>query len=321
MSEIPKRSRREYLLAVGTAGLASLAGCSGSNPSDESTPSDASTSSAVAERSETEDSATETVTERSETATPTDVSETEEPENLEPSFEVVSLNITDEIAMGGTAPLKLEVRNSGNGSGNFTGDVQISTEAVDYSEYADAGYDIGGVVEPGETETLSKGIAGNNIGSFRLSLEDYDVEADTSVVARDLSLGEDYTNVRGVEMSVDEIEVQDSYEDEGGNTVRPDNGKFVIVKYSGENTGNETVNPSSAINLHVKTGDGSYEDSFVGDTAANYDKLEYKRELEPGETLQGYQFFDVDRGAERQNLVVTWKEIIGATEKRVNWMP
>ena len=47
----------------------------------------------------------------SNTGGPEDVSDSE-PENLEPNFEVVSLDISDEILMGGSAPLKLKVRNS-----------------------------------------------------------------------------------------------------------------------------------------------------------------------------------------------------------------
>lgn len=300
-------SRREYILAVGTAGLAAIAGCSSNNSSEGSTTADEST--------------TDNVFEGNDTDTPRDVSNGEDTANSEPNFEVVSLNITDEMVLGETAPLNLKVRNSGNAEGNFTKRGQLTSEEVDYSQYADAGFDIGGVIEPGETETFSQEIAGDNIGSFRLSIEDYDVEADTSVVARNLSLGEDYTNVKGVKMSIDEIAVQDSYEDEDGNDVQPDNGKFVVVKYSGENTGNETINPSSASNIHVRTGEGSYDPSLKGDTAANYDKLEFKRELEPGETLQGYQFFEVDRSAERQDLTVTWYEVIGLSEKRVNWNP
>ncbi|WP_277541612.1 DUF4352 domain-containing protein [Haloarcula laminariae] len=299
-------SRREYILAVGTAGLAAIAGCTSDNSSEESTPADESTTDDVND---------------GDTDTPQDVSNGEDAANSEPNFEVVSLQITDEMELGETASLKLQVRNSGNAEGNFTKRGQITSEALDYSKYADAGFDIGGVIEPGETETFSQEIAGDNLGSFRLSIEDYDVEADTSVVARDLSLGEDYTNVKGVKMSIDEIVVQDSYEDEEGNDVRPDNGKFVIVKYSGENTGDDTVNPSSARNLHVRTGEESYDHSLKGDTAANYDKLGFNRELEPGETLQGYQFFDVNRSAERQDLTVTWDEVIGVTEKRVNWNP
>lgn len=249
-----------------------------------------------------------------------DVSDSTDRENLEPDLEVVSLSISDEIVMGGSAPLELEVRNSGNGSGNFTENVQITSKALDYEQYTDAGYDIGGVVEPGETETFTREIAGNNIGSFRLSIEEHDVEADTSVVARDLSLGEDYTNVRNVKMSIDEIEVQDSYEDDEGNTVRAE-GRFAFVKYTAENVGNETVNPSSSRSMNMRTGEGNYEPSLKGDTAINYDKIEFTQELEPGETLEGYIVYEVNYGAERQDLTVSWKGLIGNTEKRVNWRP
>lgn len=315
------KSRREYLLAVGIAGLTSIAGCSGSDSSDEGSPSNERSPDGGDGRSETEDSTTNDVDERSETENPEDGSDSEETENPEPSFEVVSLSIRDEIELGDSASLELKVRNSGNGSGNFTREVQITSKALDYSQYNHTGYDIGGVVDPGETETFTREITGNNIGSFRLSIEQHDVEAETSVVARDLSLGEDYTNVKGVKMSVDEIVVQDSYEGEDGGTVRPDTGKFVIVRYSGENTGNETVNPSSAFDLRVRTREGNYRHSLKGDNAANYDKIQFTRELEPGETLEGYQFFEVDFGAERRDLTVTWKGIIGNTERRVNWRP
>lgn len=257
----------------------------------------------------------------SDTEGPEDVSDSEKPENLEPSLEVVSLNISDEIFMGGSAPLELEVRNSGNGSGNFTKNVQLTSKGMDYNEYGDTGYDIGGVVGPGETKKFTRKIAGTDIGSFRFSIEDYDLEAGTSVLARDLSLGEDYTNVRGVKMSIDEIKVQETYEEEDGSTLSPDNGRFIFVKYSGENIENETVNPSSSRKMNIKTGEGNYEPSFLGDTAVNYDKISFTKELEPGETLEGYIVFDVNYGAERQDLTVTWKEIIGTTEKRVNWRP
>jgi len=249
-----------------------------------------------------------------------DVSDSKDRENLEPDLEVVSLNISDEIVMGGSAPLELEVRNSGNGSGNFTDEIQITSKTRDYSEYIDTGYDIGGGVEPGEIETFTQEISGNNIGSFRLSIEEHDVEADTSVVARDLALGEDYTNVRDVKMSIDEIKVQDSYEEEDGNTLRAD-GRFAFVKYTAENVGNETVNPSSSRSMNLKTGEGNYEPSLKGDTAANYDKIEFTQELEAGETLEGYIVYEPNYGAERQDMTVTWKGLIGNTEKRVNWRP
>jgi hypothetical protein len=308
MPRLQGKSRREYLFAVGTAGLVSIAGCSSNNSSDESTPSDDRTQDDRDERSEPGGNTTDDVNNESET------------ENPEPSFEIVSLNISDEIVMGSSASLKLKVSNTGNGSGNFTKDVQLTSKTVDYDEYMDTGGDIGGIVEPRETETFTQKIAGNNIGSFRLSIEDHDVEAETSVVARDLSLGEDYTNERGVEMSIDEITVQDSYEKDDGNTLRAD-GRFAFVKYTAENIGNETVNPSSSRSMNLRTEEGNYEPSLKGDTAANYDKIEFIQELEPGETLEGYIVYEPDYGAERQDMTVTWKGLIGKTEKRVNWRP
>lgn len=226
--------------------------------------------------------------------------------NGEPSFELVSLTSDETVQSGGQVTVEAEVRNTGDAIGNFSQDLMVSFAENNFETTRDSGANMEAEIEAGDTETISLSNLNVNLATYRFSLPDYNKTADTEVITRNISYGESYTNHRNMSITVEDVEVNRSYQVDG-RTETPDGGLFAFVEFKAKNVGTEPDEPESGQELWLITEEDRPQlNSFDYTGGETYPMFE-ESELAPGETRTGYAIFELDYGVGKEDIeAVQW---------------
>lgn len=135
-------NRRKYLSIAGASVTAVLSGCGGQSGSDDGLESNTSEDTQTANRSSSDAGPEDTTSADTQTAqTNTDDAES----NGAPQFEVISLEVPDEITQPDTVAVELTVANTGDARGTYRGEIDVAVDgvflptAIRHNEEIDAG--------------------------------------------------------------------------------------------------------------------------------------------------------------------------------------
>jgi len=219
----------------------------------------------------------------------------------EPSFELVSLSSDDTVQSGGQVNVEAKVRNTGSAPGNFTQDLMMAFGENDFERFRDTRADIGDEIQPGSTETISLPGMDVTMADYRFKLEDYNQTTDTEVISRNLSYGETYTNHRNMSITVEDVEVNRSYQVDG-RTETPDGSMFAFVEFKAKNVGTEPDEPESGQELWLITQEDRPQLNSFDYTGGESFPMFEESELAPGETRTGYAIYELDYGVGKDDI-------------------
>ena len=121
-------NRRKYLSIAGGSVTTVLSGCGGESDSDNSLESNKSGGTQTADQDNRDNDIGNNVLEESQTANQNSSDDAES--NGIPQFEVIELEVPDEITQPNTVDVKLTVENTGGARGTYRGEIDIDTDGV-----------------------------------------------------------------------------------------------------------------------------------------------------------------------------------------------
>ena len=236
-----------------------------------------------------------------------------------PDVHLTSFNVdSDDALIQENITLSFTVVNNGTAPGEFEEELEASlklTGWTDYSELKSFEKDI----PAGETKEFSFENQIVDDDDIRYKLGDRTEKVD--VKARNLSIGESFTNLAGVRMTVEDLELKNSYMTDDGEHTGSSN--FLFLKFKATNTGKNSTDHIGAPQLTVYTDQdddtGSYDNYGDAEYASNYEDFA-DADLKPDETRTGYLAFEVPYGINAEEFVVLYHGEVGyGLDQRVYW--
>jgi len=299
--------RRKYLATIGVVLTGSVAGCS-DDSAEEASPTDTPTPTST-------DTLTDTLTETP-TDTPTET-ETETPTPEPASFEVVEINAPDEVRVDEEWSFSVTIENTGEASGRFETSILAKGSETDWQEVGSISEEI----EGGEQITYdSKTGSYPYIDTLIYLFDAIDIQFTIQVLSATLSFGEDYRSPDGIRMTVNEIELKNSYtyEDYQGEQAVEEassGNQWAFVWFEAENdSGSEEFVPlDSDINLRAEN--TQYDSEYINKEENAYDG----GEVGPSIVREGWIAYEISDDLDMEDLRVEYFDSDFRNEWGVRW--
>jgi hypothetical protein len=201
-------------------------------------------------------------------------------------------------------------QNTGGARGEYEEGVERAEKRFEYGDWEPTNA-FRGNISPGQTKEATIEKEMGRIQTFMYRMEG---DNDTiTVQPRNLSLGESVVNNGGVQMEIQNFEINETYfSDEGTRRSPYDSwGKnFLMMNYSAINTLDKKVTAGHAYDIEVLINGSDYQQTWHEDDIESYTPYKKTDErfnpLEPGETRTGHLTFTIPKHAQRENIVFHW---------------
>jgi hypothetical protein len=298
-------NRRKLIKGVVTASAVAISGCSG----DEGDPTGS---------TESEESDEETDTETSDGGTASEETASEEAE-----FEFVEWTTPSEVELNEEIEVGMVVKNTGSQAGDYTAPLYQRTPNSDWTRVSEVDF---GTIQPDEeVEMVFEDVAYSYINRYALRLGDFQKTSVIQVLSAKIDWGTEYTTPNGYIISVDEPELQDSYEYEDYNgevsPKEPDSGGqwAFLNAYVKNETGQSKYSPLAGdINLLYGSSQADGETILIDEPINKGEPFE-GGELQPDVERSGWIAYEIPADVSTDDLTVAWSKTTIEGEISVNW--
>jgi hypothetical protein len=254
------------------------------------------------------------------TPTPTENPTTADPttEEGEPEFELISLDVPEEVEIGKEFTISATLKNVGSAPGEFQSAISAKTAE---SEWQSAGDVETGEIQPDETgEWTSKTVTLPYLMRVKYRIEKLEKEFTIQSISRKLTFGESYTSPSNVVVTTKNVELKSYYEYEGydGSTEkeRAGDGKqwaFVYLKAENKASEKRFIPLSSDINLLAEN--RQYDEEYINKEDGGYEGSE----VEVGIVREGWLAYKIPNNLSKTDLTVAWSGDNYQGEWSVQW--
>lgn len=242
----------------------------------------------------------------------------------EPNISVVSLESSkDQYIFDENVSLTITFKNSGGEGDTIRSGIEYAYGRFNYSgfEYI-PDMPVEAQVPAGETVEITKSFSWAAVEDLKFRFKDKTTKVE--VLAKNLSIGESHTTVDGEDrLSVEEFEMKETLEKEGGGTLEPEepwNNKFIVMKIEQTNLADRNISYSLGNSMGVYTNKNMTDystDTWLTGAAKNYRDFPDDEVIEPEETMTEWVTFEIPNDTKREDVAFRYEANNG--KQKVYW--
>lgn len=239
------------------------------------------------------------------------------------NLSLVSFTAPDEVQLDTNFTFEAKVKNTGGKSGKFNATL-VGRES-DSESFSSLGFNMAGEVPANEEITFEKSLSANGISTMEVKLLGSEKSETIRIVPKKLSTGEEYVTANDIGITVQSVELKESYIYEGYMGERqvnePDSGKYAFVNIKSQNQGELSQSLPFDMDFQLIADNRQYESTYLVYEPINQGQAYEGGEVQPSIIRDGYIAFNVPSDVQKEDISVVWNEIISMSEKSVYWSP
>lgn len=292
-----RRTRRWFLAMGGTVASIGIAGCTGDDDDGTPTPTPG----------ETPDT----------TPTPTPTEDTPTPSQDPPAFELVEIDAPNEVEIDEEWNWSITIENVGESDGTFESVVNTSVGEDNWEELGEIELD----VPAGESRTVESSTGSiPYITTVKFQIEEINTEFEVQTLTRVLESNESYRSPEDIVMTVEGIELRETYVYEGfdgelsvDEASQANRWAFVYLSVENDSGSSEWI--PSASDFDIRVGDQQFEREFISKDEGQYEG----GEVGPSVQRTGWVAFEIPADTNRDQITVEHFDSDFTGEWGVRW--